>query len=193
MRRNRVLASLITVALAALSIGTATAWFSDSATIRFEISAADDFDGDDRGKVWVCKLIGPPEDPSVKPGQNPIHVSAGSLDAEEGFSDAHPSYVVEHGEVVCAVPVLPIDSPQKVPTSPEPRAVEPPSEEATPPDPTTTTSAVAETTTSSSPTSTSTTTSSIPGPTTTTTAPTSTSSAPEEPTTTTSTESDIDE
>jgi hypothetical protein len=193
MRRNRVLASLITVTLAALSIGSATAWFSDSATLRFEISAADDFDGSDGGTVWVCKLIGPSNAPTLKPGKNPIHVAANSLDAEEAFSDAYPSYVVEHGDVVCLVPAIsPIEPPEKLP---EPRAIETPSEDAAIPDPPTTTSTIAETTSSSSTPSTSTTTSSIPPPTTTTTdtAPTSATSTPEELTTTTSTDPDIDE
>ncbi|HEU4895367.1 MAG TPA: hypothetical protein VFT85_05980 [Acidimicrobiia bacterium] len=191
MRRNRVLASSIAVALAVFSIGTATAWFSDSASIRFEISAADDFD--DVGKVWVCKLIGPADDPILKPGKNPIHVSAGSLDAQEGFSDAHPSYIVEHGDVVCVVPTVPrIESPAEAPIAPEPRAVDTAPDDATPPDPTTTTSTVAETTGSST-TSTSTTTSSVPPTTVTTTASTSTSSVPEDPTTTATTDPDIDE
>jgi hypothetical protein len=146
LRRNRFLVSLVTVALAALSIGTATAWFSDSATIRFEISAAEDFGSDDGGKVWVCKLIGPPDNPSVKAGKNPIHVSVNSVDAEEGFSDAHPSYVVEHGHVICIVPET--SGPPESDDAPEPRIVETPAvEEPEPSDSTTTTTMVADTTT----------------------------------------------
>ena len=184
MRRNRFLASLVTVALAALSIGTATAWFSDSATIRFEISAADDFGGSDGDKVWVCKLIGPPDDPRVKAGKNPIHVSVNSVDADEGFSDAHPSYVVEHSDVICTVPGADESPESDTKVVPEPRVIETPSiEEPTPPDPTTTTSMVAETTTTSSTTTSTTTT--VPA--------SSTTAPPEEPQTTTSTVAQIDD
>lgn len=104
MRRKRLLVSVLVVALAALSMGTATAWLADSATVRFEITAADDFGPDLAEKVWVCKLVGPPDNPIVKPGRNPIHVPVDSIDAEEGFSDAHPSYVVDSRDVVCEVP-----------------------------------------------------------------------------------------
>lgn len=105
MRRRRILASLVVVTLALLAIDTANAWMSGSQSVRFEITAADfDQPDDTGGKVWVCKLIGPPDEPRVKPGKNPIHVSIASLDAEQAFSDAHPSYVVEHAEVECAVP-----------------------------------------------------------------------------------------
>ena len=181
MRRNRILASLVTVALAAVSIGTATALFSDSATIRFEISAADDFGGNDGAKVWVCKLIGPPDNPSVKAGKNPIYVSANSVDADEGFSDAHPSYVVEHGDVICALPGQdePPESATKV--APEPKIVEtPPVEEPKPSDSTTTTTMAAETTTTSTAS--------------TTTMPDSTTTAPrQDPQTTTTTLPQIDD
>lgn len=119
MRRNRILASLVAIVLAALSIGTATAWFSDSETMRFEITAAGHFDNEG-GKVWVCKLVGPPDDLRVKPGKNPIHVSVNSLDANEGFSDAHPSYVVAHGDVVCEVPATPAPDEAVAPIAPTP-------------------------------------------------------------------------
>lgn len=103
MRHTRLLASILSIALAALSVGVATAWYSDSAAINYQISAASDFGDEPDEKVWVCKLIGPPDDPQVKEGKNPIHVSVNSIHAEEGFSDAHPSYVVEHGNVECSV------------------------------------------------------------------------------------------
>ena len=186
MRRNRFFASLVTVALAAFSIGTATAWFSDSATIRFEISAADDFGGNHGAKVWVCKLIGPPDNPSVKRGKNPIHVSANSVDASEGFSDAHPSYVVEHGDVICTVPDGDQSPESDTKVAPEPGVIETPSiEEPTPPDSTTTTSTVAESTTTSSTTTSTTTTTTVPV--------SSTTALPEEPQTTTSTVAQIDD
>lgn len=177
MRNRRLLASLVAVALAAVSMGTATAWFSDSATIRFEITAADNFGPGTGEKVWVCKLVGPPDDPSVKPGKNPIHVSVESIDAEEGFSDAHPSYVVEHGDVVCEVPKA-----SPVTEVAEPVIAEAPAVEETPdpPDPTTTTTVEELTTTTVEPTTT-----------TTESAPTTT--APEVISTTTSTLPDNDE
>lgn len=129
-------------------MGTATAWFSDSETVRFEITAADDFASGTGEKVWVCKLVGPPENPSVKPGKNPIHVSIDSIDAEEGFADAHPSYVVEHGDVVCEVPES-----SRVPEETQPIIVDPPSIEETPdpPDSTTTTTVDEPTTTTVEP------------------------------------------
>lgn len=106
MGRTRILASVLVVALAGMSLGVATAWFSDSETIAYQISAASDFGEEVEEKVWVCRLVGSPDDPEIKAGENPIHVSVNSTDAEEGFSDAHPSYVVEDGEVECEVPDL---------------------------------------------------------------------------------------
>ena len=105
MTRFRLGISLIAIGLASLGVGAATAWFSDSGTIQFDILAAVDFGHhDEEANVWVCKLVGPPDSPSLAPGKNPIHVSSNAVDAEEGFSDAHPSYVVEHGDVECVVP-----------------------------------------------------------------------------------------
>ncbi len=135
---------MLVVALAALSMGTATAWLADSATVRFEITAADDFGPDLAEKVWVCKLVGPPDNPIVKPGRNPIHVSVDSIDAEEGFSDAHPSYVVDSGDVACEVPDA-----SEAPEEAQPVVVDSPTIEETPdlPDSTTTTTVAEDTTT----------------------------------------------
>lgn len=52
----------------------------------------------------MCKLVRPPDGPKVNEGDNPIHVSADSNDAQEAFSDSHPSYVVEGGDVECEIP-----------------------------------------------------------------------------------------
>lgn len=104
MRHSRLLGSILVLTLAGLSIGAATAWLSDSETITYEISAASDFSGVPDEKVWVCKLVGPPHDPKVKEGGNPIHVEADSVEAREAFSDTHPSYVVESGDVECEIP-----------------------------------------------------------------------------------------
>lgn len=103
MRLSRALASVLALALAAYSITTVTAWHSDSETMTIGISAASDF-GDDHGNVWVCKLVGSGANLRVAPGRNPIHVSISSATAEEGFSDAHPSYVVDSDHVTCEVP-----------------------------------------------------------------------------------------
>lgn len=106
MRRTRLLSLLLIVGLVAtVSLATATAWYSDSETFTHQVTASDDFGGA-TPKVWVCKLVGPPEDPSLAPGNNPIEVSLDSLDALEGFADAHPSYVVESGDVECEVPEI---------------------------------------------------------------------------------------
>lgn len=108
MRHRRVLASILALALAVLSIGTATAWLSDSATLQYQISAASDFgDGHEdeaHEEVWVCKLTSQPRDPSVKEGKNPIYVGVDSTHAQNGLSDAHPSYIVESGDVECEAP-----------------------------------------------------------------------------------------
>lgn len=104
MTRSRLLASILTLTLAGLTIGVATAWLSDSETITYEISAASDFGDEPAEEVWVCKLVGPPDEPSVKEGDNPIRVSADSINAQEAFSDTHPSYVVESGDVECEIP-----------------------------------------------------------------------------------------
>lgn len=175
MKRQQVVVSLLAIALVALSIGTATAWFADSETLRFEITAAGDFE-DVETKVWVCKIVGPPDDLQVKPGVNPIHVSANSLDADDAFSDTHPSYVVENGDVVCVVPET---------DNAEPEArVSPATEEAEPPESTTTTA-----TTTTQP---STTTSTVAAATTTTTLDAITTTIPDDPSTTTTATLDND-
>lgn len=104
MTRWRLLVGILALSLAGLTIGAAAAWLSDSETITYEINAASDFGDASVEKVWVCKLIGPPHDPKVKEGDNPIHVSADSNDAQETFSDSHPSYVVEDGDVEREIP-----------------------------------------------------------------------------------------
>lgn len=168
MRTRRVLASILVVALGGVSVGVATAWYSDSGTIEYQISAASDFGSESDEKVWVCKLIGPPHDPQVMEGKNPIHVSLSSIHAEEGFSDAHPSYVVEHGDVECSVPEESVmdrgspDEEQVEPTSPSPE---------TSTSSTTTSTTSTSTSTTSTSTTTTTTTTSISTTTTTTTTP----------------------
>ncbi len=175
MRNTRLLVSMLLVALAALSVGVATAQWSDSETITYEITAAGDFADEPEEKVWVCKLVGPPHDPKVKKGENPIHVSVNSIDAEEGFSDAHPSYVVEHGNVGCSVPAE--DAEDR--SSREKGRVEPP------PIPPTSTSTTSTSSTTSTTTTTTTTTSTSTTSTTTTTFPTTTTSSTSTTTTTT--------
>lgn len=172
MRTRRVLASILVVALGGVSVGVATAWYSDSGTIEYQISAASDFGGEPDEKVWVCKLTGPPHDPEVKKGDNPIHVSVNSAHAEEGFSDAHPSYVVEHGDVECSVPEESAmdrgsrDEEQVEPTSPSPET----STSTTSTSTTSTSSTTTSTTSTSTSTSTTTTTTTSTSTTTTTTA-----------------------
>jgi hypothetical protein len=180
MNRSRLLASVLVVVLAVVSIGTATAWFSDSAILQFEITAAPDFDPDGHDKVWVCKLIGPPEDPWVKPGKNPIHVSIESTDAEEAFTDSHPSYIVEHGDVECEA--RPADGPSLAPVIPDtetPDVVDEPDADRTALSTTTTTTVITTTTPSEPSDQTPTTTTSTPPP------ETSTTTLPPETTTTT--------
>lgn len=101
MNRSTRLAVWVLTALAALSVSPSFAFFSDSGSFARSFTAAGDFadtDPDTDEKVWVCKIVGPPGGYFLKPGKNPIHVSVNSVDAEEGFSDAHPSYIVEPGE-----------------------------------------------------------------------------------------------
>lgn len=97
------MASTLIVALAALSLSVATAWFSDSGELHHSISAAPSF-GERPDKVWVCRLVGPMDDPRVADGKNPIFVSVNSVEGEHAFSDAHPSYVVDNGETECHTP-----------------------------------------------------------------------------------------
>lgn len=171
MTRIRLLASVLIITLAILSIGTAEAWLSDSGTLRRTISAAPGSTHQDDPKVWVCTLVGPPHDPSVKEGRNPIKVSTYSIQAEEGFSDAHPSYVVENGGAKCEVPQ---GEETDENSDDEPRSTDPGS---TPTSPTNTTTTTTPTTTTTSPTTTTTTT---PSPTTTTTTPATTTTASHE-------------
>lgn len=62
------------------------------------ISTASSFPGDDPidELVWVCKLVGPPGNPQLQPGENPIQVSA-SATTDGKFNDAHGSPVVPAG------------------------------------------------------------------------------------------------
>jgi hypothetical protein len=103
MKYLRLLVSTMVLALAVLSLGIATAWLSDSGALHHRITAAPSF-ATTSSEVWVCKLVGPPDHPHVKEGKNPIHVSVDSVEAEHGFSDAHPSYVVDDGKAECKVP-----------------------------------------------------------------------------------------
>ena len=95
----------ILAGLIAATTGGASAYFSDSGSVEVQISAASvtTVPPSLPQKVWVCKMVGPPDNPRLAPGENPIHVSVNSLDAQNGFSDAHPSYVVDEG-AECVVP-----------------------------------------------------------------------------------------
>jgi hypothetical protein len=124
VKHARLLVSTLVVPLAILSLGVATAWLSDSGTFHHTITAAESFSGSTE-KVWVCKLVGPPDDPHVAEGKNPIHVSANSVDADDAASDDHPSYVAEDGEVECKVPAKPgseenVDEEVQAESEPEP-------------------------------------------------------------------------
>lgn len=101
---RRALVMVIVLGLAAVTIPAAFAYFSEVGTFRYTITAAHDFGGDDDGdqeeKVWVCKVVGHPEDPRLKEGKNPIRVGVDSADARDGFSDEHPSFIVD-GHMEC--------------------------------------------------------------------------------------------
>lgn len=113
MRVDRRLVSLLLVALAGVSLGVATAWMSDSGTFNYTVTAAAP-EGDGGDRIWTCKLAGPPAEPKLAPGQNPLQVSVNSVDAQDAFSDAHPSYVVESGEIVCVEPDTEAAAPTQV-------------------------------------------------------------------------------
>lgn len=96
--RSLLVAVLILGVGGLLTLG-ATAWMSDSGSISWMITAADTEEPTEpQETVWVCKMIGPPGDARLKQGENPIEVGLDSTDAEEAFSDAHPSFVVDPGE-----------------------------------------------------------------------------------------------
>ena len=73
-------ASVIALALSAMLVGL--------------MAPAAANEGQGAEKVWVCKMVGQPGDARPSTGLNPIHVSENSTDAQEAFSDAHPSFVV---------------------------------------------------------------------------------------------------
>ena len=73
-------ASVIVLALSAMLVGL--------------MAPAAANEGQGAEKVWVCKMVGQPGDARPSTGLNPIHVSENSTDAQEAFSDAHPSFVV---------------------------------------------------------------------------------------------------
>ena len=95
MRRVRlVLLALLVAGVGVVMAGSAIGWMSDSGEFHWSITVA----RAPEETVWVCKMVGPPDDPHLAPGENPIEVSVNSASAAEAFSDAHPSYVVEEGE-----------------------------------------------------------------------------------------------
>lgn len=66
-----------------------------------QISTASSFPGDEPDEpadelVWVCKLVGPPGNPQLQGGQNPIRVSSNAT-SEGHMNDAHGSPVVPAG------------------------------------------------------------------------------------------------
>lgn len=95
----------ILASLMAATIGGTSAYFSDSGSVEVQVSAASvtTVSPSLPKKVWVCKMVGTPDNPRLAPGKNPIHVSVNSVDAHNGFSDAHPSYIVDEG-AECVVP-----------------------------------------------------------------------------------------
>lgn len=55
--------------------------------------------------VWVCKLVGPLDHPQLAAGRDPIQVSVESPVADDAYSDSHPSYIVDDGNVECELPL----------------------------------------------------------------------------------------
>lgn len=131
-RLTRIALAVIVAALAASTIAPSFGFFSDSGSWRYTVTAAG-VSGDGQqdetsdevtdeaadGKVWVCKVVGSPGNYFLAPGENPIHVSVHSVDAQEGFSDAHPSYVVQPGEE-CTWPRQDPDPTRRAAAEPEP-------------------------------------------------------------------------
>jgi len=54
----------------------------------------------ERAKVWVCKLTGPPDAPTLKDGPEPIEVAAAAT-TEDRLNEKHRSPVVEGADTDC--------------------------------------------------------------------------------------------
>ena len=74
--------------MAVLMLGSALAVVPQAAESRV-------VEGPGADKVWVCKVVGPQGDYRLSTGKNPIEVSSNAADARQGFSDSHPSFIVE--------------------------------------------------------------------------------------------------
>lgn len=102
----------MTAALVMTLIGApAFGYFAtSSATVGITIQAAEDFPSEDpqededptdeEEKVWICKLVGQPDNPNLAEQNNPRQVSASATD-NGVFNDKHGSPVVDDGDVDC--------------------------------------------------------------------------------------------
>ncbi len=110
----------------------AGAWFSASASRTYTITTGtwdnDAEDGDPEepdtsSKVWGCKLVGPPGQPQLSRGENPIRVVASST-SDGRFSDGHGSPVVEEGSTArnwtSRIGSHPSTAPTRDPRDPDP-------------------------------------------------------------------------
>lgn len=112
--------TLLVGLLVLLLAAPATASFSSSTSFGYVITTgtweepdedeedmepdpSDPDDGDEAAessKVWVCKLTGPPDAPTLKAGPNPIEVAAAATTADR-LNDKHGSPVVEDADTDC--------------------------------------------------------------------------------------------
>lgn len=147
--RNVLGLSLLSALLALpLLAAPASGWFATSTSFTYTITTAswvdqDDPDGSDPDEdepdpddpdtdlVWVCKLTGEPDTPTVKRGPNPIQVSAAAT-TDGRLNDEHGSPVVSDegadcGAILDPEPEAPLEAPAEART-PEGGGQEPISE-----------------------------------------------------------------
>lgn len=94
---GRLLLLTVIVALCASVVASpALAYFSTlGGSVTYSITTAERLDPDE-GQVWVCKLTGPPDEPRLARGENPIEVAPEAI-TDDHLNDQHHSPVVEEG------------------------------------------------------------------------------------------------
>lgn len=94
MTGRRLSLTVIVALVGSVVASPALAYFSTlGGSVTYSITTAERFDPDE-DRVWVCKLTGPPDEPRLARGENPIEV-APEATTDDHLNDQHGSPVVD--------------------------------------------------------------------------------------------------